>query len=49
MPVRVTLAPGRFTRIQPTEAWQTTAVSLPSAADFQVDPNFYVLARAVEK
>jgi len=49
MPVRVTLSPGKFALIEPREAWRTATASLPSAADFQVDPNFYVLARAVEK
>ncbi|HET9984394.1 MAG TPA: M1 family metallopeptidase [Longimicrobiales bacterium] len=49
MPVRVTFAPGRFARIRPTETWQTATVSLPSAVDFQVDPNFYVTARAVQE
>ncbi|MDB4950797.1 MAG: Peptidase rane alanine aminopeptidase [Gemmatimonadetes bacterium] len=42
MPIRVTLSPGRFSVIHPTESWKTSRVRLPSAADFRVDENFYV-------
>ncbi len=49
MPVDVRLSPGKLTRIEPREEWKTVAVSLPSAADFQVDPKFYVTLRAVTK
>lgn len=47
MPLKVTLAGSEFTLIHPTEQWQTKAVSLPSAAAFRVDPNFYVDVRNV--
>ncbi len=47
MPVRVTLAPGRFDWIHPTESWKTAPLSLPAAAAFQVDSTFYVVARPV--
>ena len=42
MPYRVTLAWPTFTVIHPTEAWQTTPVTLANPGDFRVDPNFYV-------
>lgn len=45
MPVRVTLAPGRLERITPTAEWQTAALRGVTAANFAVDPNFYVTAR----
>ncbi|HEX2210119.1 MAG TPA: M1 family aminopeptidase [Longimicrobium sp.] len=45
MPVRVTLAPGQYERIQPTTAWRTAELRGVTAADFRVDPNFYVTAR----
>lgn len=45
MPVRVTLAPGEYGQIAPTTAWQTTNVRGLTAANFRVDPNFYVTAR----
>ena len=47
MPIRVTLDWPEFTVIHPTEAWQTTTLRLANAADFRVDPNFYVVAREV--
>jgi aminopeptidase N len=44
MPVRVSMSRGEFTRIRPTEAWQS--VQLPAAtADVRVDENFYVDVR----
>ncbi len=48
MPVRVTLSPGRFTRIRPTETWQSVPIGLDAPQQFQVDPNFYVTARRVQ-
>jgi aminopeptidase N len=45
MPVDVTLAPGGYQRIRPTTAWQTAALRGVTAADFRVDPDFYVTAR----
>ncbi len=47
MPVKVTLAPDRYSFIHPTEQWQATATSLPAPADFKVDENFYVTTRDV--
>jgi aminopeptidase N len=43
MPVRVTLSPGVYTLIRPTEAWKTARVTVASPADFKVDENFYVI------
>jgi len=48
MPVRVTLSPGRFARIQPTETWQSVPIELASPEQFRVDPDFYVTARSVQ-
>ncbi|MGH7690550.1 MAG: M1 family aminopeptidase, partial [Gemmatimonadaceae bacterium] len=47
MPVKVTLAPDRYSFLHPTEQWQTAATTLPSSAAFTVDENFYVTARDV--
>jgi aminopeptidase N len=44
MPVRVTLEPGAFAWIEPTERWQTTDVEV-GAADFSVDESFYLIPR----
>jgi aminopeptidase N len=46
MPVRVTLAPGEYDWIHPTEAWQRVETSLADPSDFEVDPNFYVESRS---
>ena len=45
MPVRVTLDWPTLTLIRPTEQWQRAKVRLPNAADFRVDPNFYVVPK----
>jgi aminopeptidase N len=45
MPVKVTLSPGAFSLIRPTERWKTVPVHLASPADFRVDENFYVDTR----
>jgi aminopeptidase N len=45
MPVRVTLAPGTYETIRPTQQWQTAPVRGVTAATFRVDENFYVEAR----
>ncbi len=47
MPVKATLSGDTFSMIRPTTAWQTARVSLPGAAAFRVDPNFYVDAKNV--
>lgn len=45
MPLDVTLTPGAFTRLHPTEQWQSIAVKA-TAKQFKVDENFYVTAHA---
>ncbi len=47
MPVKVTLADGRYGVIRPTESWQTTAVHLTQPTDFKVDVNYYVESKDV--
>ena len=44
MPVEVTVA-GESRRIEPTEQWQTLEMDLEDLETFQVDPDYYVLAR----
>jgi aminopeptidase N len=48
MPVRVTVAPGRYDWIHPTTEWQTSRIALPQGSAFSVDPGFYVTAQRVE-
>jgi len=45
MPVRVTLAPGEFELIRPTEQWQTAQLRGVTASNFEGDENFYVTYR----
>jgi hypothetical protein len=41
MPLRIAIGAGPFTRVKPTEAWQT--MPMPAAnAKVRVDENFYV-------
>ena len=47
MPVEVTLSRNTFSRIQPTATWQTVTIALRNPADFKVDPDYYVTAKAV--
>lgn len=47
MPVKVTLAPGQYRFIHPSERWQTAGTTLGSPSDFKVDENFYVTLRNV--
>jgi aminopeptidase N len=47
MPVRATLERGETTWLRPTEQWQTVETRLASAADFEVDEDFYVQKRLV--
>jgi hypothetical protein len=47
MPVRVKLSSSKFTRIRPTESWQTATLHLSKPGDFAVDENFYVIPRDV--
>jgi aminopeptidase N len=46
MQVGVTLSGDGFTVIHPAEGWKTATLSGVSAAEFKVDPNYYVTARA---
>lgn len=47
MPVRVMLsdASGSYTRLTPTERWQSVPASLGEGAELRVDPAFYVVAK----
>ncbi len=47
LPLRVTVADGKWGEIRPTEAWQTAPVRL-GGAEFRVDPDYYVVAKRVE-
>jgi aminopeptidase N len=47
MPVRATLAPGEYSWIRPTEAWQVVETGLDPSDTFRVDENFYVEARNI--
>ena len=47
MPVQVTLAPGEYGWIHPTERWQAVETALRRPVDFVVDQDFYVEARRV--
>jgi aminopeptidase N len=49
MPVRASVARDQLAWIRPTESWKTMRVSLSNAADFRVDPNFYVLSKDLLK
>jgi aminopeptidase N len=45
MPVKATTSSGRSTWIRPTESWKTMTVKLDRPEEFQVDDNFYVVAK----
>jgi hypothetical protein len=47
MQVGATLSGDGFTILHPTEAWQAAPLRLAGAADFRLDPNYYVEARRV--
>ena len=47
MPVRVLLSHGATKLLQPTDQWRTDRLKLDKAADFKVDPNYYVTATEV--
>jgi len=49
MPVRATLGPDRMDWLRPTQEWQSVDTDLTSAADFRVDPNFYVTTRGTAR
>jgi aminopeptidase N len=42
MPVRATVASGKYDWLHPTEAWQSVKTDLTADSAFAVDPNFYV-------
>jgi len=46
MPLEVTVG-DETVRIQPTESWQTLEIEVEDPDDFQVDPDYYVLAQRV--
>lgn len=48
MPVEVTLSDGGYTKIRPTESWQTATLSLRDPSSFSVHPDYYVDVRRVE-
>ncbi len=48
MPVRVGVSPDSTVRLNPTERWQTTALTLRHPEDFGVDRNFYVVPRRLD-
>jgi aminopeptidase N len=47
MPIKVRIADTGFDWVTPTEQWQSGKYALASAADFQVDVNFYVTTKNV--
>jgi Aminopeptidase N len=49
MPVKVTLSPYLFTFIRPTEAWKATRLHLSRPDQFQIDENFYIVAKDLAK
>jgi aminopeptidase N len=48
LPLPVTLSDAGYTRIRPTERWQTARITLSNPLGFAVDPDYYVLTRRVE-
>jgi aminopeptidase N len=49
MPLRVLVGGGHSVRLTPTEQWQTTTLALERPDAFQVDENFYVYTRWVDR
>ncbi|WP_343307583.1 M1 family metallopeptidase [Chitinophaga niabensis] len=47
LPVKVTLADGKYSFIYPTTAWQTTAIQLTDPKKFAADKNFYIITKAL--
>lgn len=47
LPVKVTLADGKYSFIYPTTDWKTTAIQLADPKKFAVEKNFYVITRAL--
>ena len=47
LPVKVTLADGKYDFIYPTTEWQTTAIKLTDPKKFAADKNFYIITKAL--
>ena len=47
LPVKVTLADGKYSFIYPTTEWQTTAIQLTDPKKFAADKNFYIMTRSL--
>lgn len=47
LPVKVTLADGKYTFIYPTTDWKTTTIQLTDPKKFAVDKNFLVISKAL--
>lgn len=47
LPVKVTLADGKYSFIYPTTTWQTTAIQLTDPKKFAADKNFYIITKAL--
>ena len=45
MQIGATLRKGRFTLLHPTEEWQSAVLKFDRAADFRIDPNYYVVPK----
>ncbi|HUR95919.1 MAG TPA: M1 family metallopeptidase [Gemmatimonadales bacterium] len=49
MPIRVGISADSSVRLTPTEAWQTTPLALARSGELQVDEDFFVESRRVER
>lgn len=47
MPLAVTLSDDGYSRIRPSEEWQTARLDMTNPAEFKVDPDYYVATRNV--
>lgn len=47
LPVKVTLADGKYSFIYPTTTWQTSAIQLTDPKKFAADKNFYIITKAL--
>lgn len=47
MPLKVTLEKGKYDFIYPTKEWKSSKTKIKSKADFKVDENFYINAKAL--
>lgn len=47
MPLKVTLEKGKYDFIYPTKEWKGSKTKIKSKADFKVDENFYINAKAL--